>query len=81
LTGERQKDLLLPLALVPPTRYHCAKLPFCLQVSADGRVLRSLHDPTGATCHAISSAVQVGGTLYMGSLGTSYVCGLSLADL
>ena len=29
------------------------------QVSADGRLLRTLHDPTGKACHTISSAVQV----------------------
>ena len=46
--------------------------------AADGRVLRSLQDPGGVACHTLTSAVQVGGTLYMGSLATSHVCALDL---
>jgi hypothetical protein len=53
----------------------------CLQVSADdGHVIRSLHDPAGALCHTLASAVQVGEVLYMGSLGTSHVCALELGQ-
>lgn len=37
----------------------------CLQVSADGRFIRSLHDPAGTTCHTITSVVQVGQTIRM----------------
>ena len=62
----------------------CDLAPFRLaatlvQVSADGRVLRTLSDPAGTACHTLSSAVQVGGVLYMGSLGQSHVCALDLS--
>jgi hypothetical protein len=53
----------------------------CPQVSAaDGHVMRSLHDPAGARCHTLASAMQVGEVLYMGSLGTSHVCALELGQ-
>ncbi|EFN54503.1 hypothetical protein CHLNCDRAFT_135213 [Chlorella variabilis] len=75
-----------PLAKALPSsqllRWLVAWLPKALNpkpthVSSDGRILRSLHDPTGGRCH--TSAAQVGGTLYMGSLASSHVCALDLA--
>ncbi len=52
-----------------------------MQVSSDGKPLRSLHDPTGKTCKAIASVTHVGDTLYLGNLGTSWVCAVNLSKL
>ncbi|KAI7839575.1 hypothetical protein COHA_006701 [Chlorella ohadii] len=65
----------MPDALKPKALHY----GWVAEVSADGRLLRSLQDPTGATCHTISSVVQVGTSLYMGSMGTSHVCRLDLS--
>ncbi|PRW32509.1 strictosidine synthase [Chlorella sorokiniana] len=64
----------MPEALKPKALHY----GWVVEVSADGRLLRSLHDPTGTACHTISSAVQVGTSLYMGSMGARHVCRLDL---
>ena len=64
-----------------PFRHACAPLPSRLQVAADGTPLRSLHDPTGKTCRSISSATQVGSRLFLGNLGSSWVCSVDLEKL
>lgn len=59
--------------------YHTA---YCnLQIAANGTVLRSLHDPTGRVCPSISSITQVGDTLFLGNLGSSWVCSLDLSKV
>lgn len=66
-----------PPALQPKAR----AMGLVVEVSADGRVLRSLSDPTGDACHDLTSAVEVEGTLYMGTLRDSHVCALHLGGL
>ena len=65
-----------PRALQP----HLPPYGLVVELGADGRQLRALHDPTGAACHTITWAVEVGGTLDMGSLGHSHVCALDLGE-
>lgn len=74
---------LAPTADLPPPAHPIPPHPHPLseQVATNGTALRSLHDPTGKTCTTITSATQVGSTLYLGSLGTSWVCAVDLSQL
>ncbi|GAB4822746.1 hypothetical protein N2152v2_009792 [Parachlorella kessleri] len=73
-------------------RWLCSRLPpqfqpqmqpygLVVQVGADGTPLRSLHDPSGQTCRSITSATQIGNKLFLGNLGTSWVCAVDLGGL
>ncbi len=49
-----------------------------LQASAEGKILRSLHDPTGRKVPMVTSARQFGGALYLGTLEKSFVARVAL---
>jgi sugar lactone lactonase YvrE len=61
------------IASLPPS-LRPRPIPYGLvfEMDANGRVLRSLHDPTGARFRDLTSALEARGDLYLGSLtGTS----------
>lgn len=54
----------LPEALKPAPERH----PYVVAIDADGKVLRTLQDPSGTTYGMVTSAQQHGDRLYLGSL-------------
>jgi sugar lactone lactonase YvrE len=64
----------LPEALRPkPERYGLA-----VELGADGSVLGSLHDPSGERVATVTSAEEVGGALYLGTLHEPYLARVPL---
>ncbi len=64
----------LPKALLPKA----AKVGLAIEVDADGKVLRSLHDPEGSRFATITSVEEVDGHLYLGTLHASRIGRLAL---
>jgi YD repeat-containing protein len=59
----------LPEALRPkPVRYGLA-----IELDADGKPLRSVHDPSGARIGTVTSVEEVAGALYLGTLHEPYL--------
>ena len=60
---------VLPLALQPKPR------PYGLVIALDerGRIIRSLHDPTGGTINGVTSAQPHGDFLYLGTLVGDFI--------
>ena len=50
----------------------------CLQIDETGKVLQSLHDPSGKHAFSISAVHEHDGKLYLGSLAAPYMLALSL---
>ncbi|XP_060069012.1 adipocyte plasma membrane-associated protein-like [Ylistrum balloti] len=57
------------------------KYGLVIEVSADGKILRSLHDPTGEVIPSVSEVEDKNGVLYLGSYGLPYMSRLYLASL
>lgn len=53
---------------------------FWLQVSPKGKVLQSLHDPSG-NISMITAVTEYAGKLYMGHLHRDYIAVLDLKDV
>lgn len=51
-----------------------------VQVSPEGKVLQSLHDPTGDISF-VTAITEYGGKLYTGHLGRDYITVLDLKDV
>ena len=49
-----------------------------MQVSKEGEIMQSLHDPTGKHAYSISSAHEHDGKLYLGSLVAPYMLAVTL---
>ena len=64
----------LPKALLPkPAPYGLA-----LELDASGKIIRSLHDPSGSHISTVTSAEEVDGVLYLGTLHASQIGRLEL---
>ncbi|XP_033735730.1 adipocyte plasma membrane-associated protein-like [Pecten maximus] len=57
------------------------KYGLVIEVSADGKILRSLHDPTGEVIPSVSEVEDKNGVLYLGSYNLPYISRLYLARL
>ncbi len=66
--------LRLPEALMPLP----AKYGLVIELDAEGKVLRSLHDPTGTHVWQVTSVEEVGGTLHFGTLHAPRLTRLTL---
>lgn len=84
-----RKDLLDQMHPLPFTKELLAKLPkplwpkprkygLVLEVDGDGRVLRSLHEPSGAHMKIITGVVEKDGVLTFGSLHNEWLAQLPL---
>ena len=51
-----------------------------LELSREGTILRSFHDPDGKTIHGITAATRIGDNLYFGSLHSDSVGVLNLFE-
>ena len=83
-------DLLKRMTCLPNCRYmiisdqliryviHTLMALALLQLDKNGKVLQSLHDPTGNHAYSISAAHQHNGELYLGSLAAPYILKLKL---
>jgi sugar lactone lactonase YvrE len=70
----RQQMVKLPPAMLPkPVDYG-----LIIEVDADGKVLRSLHDANGKTIANVTSVHEQGGVLYLGNLLKDYIGVLDL---
>jgi sugar lactone lactonase YvrE len=67
----------VPLALMPGPE---SKLAFAVALSPDGEVVYNLQDRSGRY-HSTTSAVEIGGALYLGSIASDAIGKLSLLQL
>ncbi|XP_031374918.1 protein STRICTOSIDINE SYNTHASE-LIKE 4-like [Punica granatum] len=52
-----------------------------VNVGADGKIIRKLEDPSGKVLSFVTTALEFGGHLYLGSLNSDYVAKLPLTDV
>jgi sugar lactone lactonase YvrE len=57
-----------------------ARYGYVLRLTADGRPLDSLHDPTGEVVHAVTTAREHDGVLYLGTLHDSWLARYTLRE-
>ncbi|ESO96507.1 hypothetical protein LOTGIDRAFT_115667, partial [Lottia gigantea] len=57
------------------------KYGLLIEVNSEGKIVRSLHDPTGEKIPAISEAEEHNGVIYLGSYNLPYISKLYVNDL